>query len=172
MLVATTNWLYITLRRLNKTKEAEKYLKPIKDNLDIIENDSYYKLLKVYQGKIKRRRTAKRNRLKRKRSKRRFNRLRLGKLVFDQWRKRKSRKDFPPNYKRKSMVKFRLHRGRSGIGKIRVRGENCQSLDFFIYISEFTKRHYVKCLLDFKYPNSDKPVDLLFTEKLNVFNPN
>ncbi len=53
MLVATTNWLYITLRRLNKTKEAEKTLKPIKDNLDIIENDSYYKLLKVYQGKLK-----------------------------------------------------------------------------------------------------------------------
>ena len=52
MLVATTNWLYITLRRLNKTKEAEKVLKPIKDDLDIIENDSYYKLLKVYQGKI------------------------------------------------------------------------------------------------------------------------
>jgi tetratricopeptide (TPR) repeat protein len=52
MLVATTNWLYITLRRLNKTKEAEKILKPIKNDLDIIENDSYYKLLKVYQGKI------------------------------------------------------------------------------------------------------------------------
>jgi tetratricopeptide (TPR) repeat protein len=52
MLVATTNWLYITLRRLNKTKEAEKVLKPIKDDLDIIENDSYYKLLKVYQRKI------------------------------------------------------------------------------------------------------------------------
>lgn len=52
MLVATTNWLYTTLRRLGKTKEAEKYLAPIKDDLDIIENDSYYKLLKVYQGKI------------------------------------------------------------------------------------------------------------------------
>jgi tetratricopeptide (TPR) repeat protein len=53
MLVATTNWLYIILRRLGKTKEAEKYLKPITDDLDIIENGSYYKLLKVYQGKIK-----------------------------------------------------------------------------------------------------------------------
>lgn len=52
MLVATTNWLYASLRRLDKTKEAEKVLKPIKDDLDIIENDSYYKLLKVYQGKI------------------------------------------------------------------------------------------------------------------------
>jgi tetratricopeptide (TPR) repeat protein len=53
MLVATTNWLYITLRRLGKNKYAEKVLGPIKDDLDIIENDSYYKLLKVYQGKIK-----------------------------------------------------------------------------------------------------------------------
>lgn len=53
MLVATTNWLYITLRHLGKTKEAEKVLEPIKDDLDIIENDSYYKLLKLYQGKIK-----------------------------------------------------------------------------------------------------------------------
>jgi tetratricopeptide (TPR) repeat protein len=53
MLVATTNWLYIALRRLNKTKVAEKILKPITDDLDIIENDSYYKLLKLYQGKIK-----------------------------------------------------------------------------------------------------------------------
>lgn len=52
MLVATTNWLYATQRRLGKTKKANKYLKPIKDDLDIIENDSYYKLLKVYQGKI------------------------------------------------------------------------------------------------------------------------
>ncbi|MEZ5424956.1 MAG: tetratricopeptide repeat protein [Pyrinomonadaceae bacterium] len=53
MLVATTNWLYATLRRLGKTDEAEKVLEPIADDLDIIENDSYYKLLKVYQGKIK-----------------------------------------------------------------------------------------------------------------------
>lgn len=52
MLVATTNWLYITLRHLGKTKEAEKVLRPISGDLDIIENDSYYKLLKLYQGRI------------------------------------------------------------------------------------------------------------------------
>lgn len=53
MLVATTNWLYITLRRLGKNKDAANVLKPIKEDLDIIENDGYYKLLILYQGKIK-----------------------------------------------------------------------------------------------------------------------
>lgn len=53
MLVATRHWLYMTLRRMNKTKEAEKSIAGIGDNLDIIENDDYYKLVKVYQGKLK-----------------------------------------------------------------------------------------------------------------------
>lgn len=51
MLVATKHWLYMTLRRLGKTKEAEKAIADIKDNLDIIENDDYYKLVKLYQSK-------------------------------------------------------------------------------------------------------------------------
>lgn len=53
MLVATKHWLYMTLRRLGKMKEAEKALADVKDNLDIIENDDYYKLIKLYQGKLK-----------------------------------------------------------------------------------------------------------------------
>lgn len=53
MLVATKHWLYMTLRRLNKTKEAVKSIADIGDNLDIIENDDYYKLIKLYQGKLK-----------------------------------------------------------------------------------------------------------------------
>ncbi|QQS42675.1 MAG: tetratricopeptide repeat protein [Acidobacteriota bacterium] len=53
MFVATQNWHYLTLMRLGKKKEAEKVLKSVKDGLDIIENDSYYKLLKLYAGKIK-----------------------------------------------------------------------------------------------------------------------
>ena len=52
MLVAMTNWRYISVRRSGKLRKASESLKPIKDNLDIIENDAYYKLLKVYQGKI------------------------------------------------------------------------------------------------------------------------
>lgn len=53
MLVATTHWLYMTLRRLGEEKEARKTLEPIKDDLDIIENTDYYKLVRLYQGKLK-----------------------------------------------------------------------------------------------------------------------
>lgn len=53
MLVATTHWLYMTLRRLGREKEARKAIEPVKDALDIIENDDYYKLIKLYQGKIR-----------------------------------------------------------------------------------------------------------------------
>lgn len=53
MLVATKHWLYMTLRRLGKTREAAKSVADVKDNLDIIENDDYYKLVKLYQGKLK-----------------------------------------------------------------------------------------------------------------------
>jgi tetratricopeptide (TPR) repeat protein len=51
MLVATTHWLYMTLRRLNRNAEANKTLTPIKENMDIIENHDYYKLLLMYRGK-------------------------------------------------------------------------------------------------------------------------
>ena len=51
MLVAAKHWLYMTLRRLGKT--PEKSVADIKDDLDIIENDDYYKLVKLYQGKLK-----------------------------------------------------------------------------------------------------------------------
>jgi tetratricopeptide (TPR) repeat protein len=53
MLVATKHWLYMTLRRLGKKTEAEKSIADVKDNLEIIENDDYYKLIKLYQGKLK-----------------------------------------------------------------------------------------------------------------------
>ena len=52
MLVAMTNWRYISVRRSKGEKAAEKELTRIKDNLDIIENEAYYKLVKVYQGKL------------------------------------------------------------------------------------------------------------------------
>ena len=53
MLVATKHWLYMTLRRLGREKEAQKSIEAIKDNLDIIENADYYKLVWLYQGKLK-----------------------------------------------------------------------------------------------------------------------
>lgn len=53
MLVATKHWEYMTLRRMGKKREAEKAIAGIGDNLEIIENDDYYKLIKMYQGKLK-----------------------------------------------------------------------------------------------------------------------
>ena len=52
MLVATTHWLYMTLRRLGREKEASKTLAPIKDNLDLIENGDYYRMIRVYKGQL------------------------------------------------------------------------------------------------------------------------
>jgi tetratricopeptide (TPR) repeat protein len=51
-LVATTHWLYMTLRRLNRTREAAKVLAPIGPQMDIIENTGYYRLLLMYQGSV------------------------------------------------------------------------------------------------------------------------
>lgn len=53
MMVATTHWLYMTLRRLGREKEASAAIAPIPDNLEVIENADYYKLIKLYQGKLK-----------------------------------------------------------------------------------------------------------------------
>jgi hypothetical protein len=51
MLVATTHWLYMTLRRLGREKEAANVVVVIKPDLDVIENADYYKLIRLYQGK-------------------------------------------------------------------------------------------------------------------------
>lgn len=51
MQVATTHWLYMTLRRLGRTKEADKTVAGIKSDLDVIENGDYLKLIRLYQGK-------------------------------------------------------------------------------------------------------------------------
>lgn len=53
MLVATNHWLYMTLRRLGREKEASQTLLKVKDDLDVIENSDYYKLISVYKGKLK-----------------------------------------------------------------------------------------------------------------------
>ena len=51
-LVSTTHWLYMTLRRLNRTTEASKVLEPIVEGMDIIENTGYYRLTLMYKGLI------------------------------------------------------------------------------------------------------------------------
>ena len=53
MLVATTHWLYMSLRRLGREDEANKTVAAIKDDLDLIENADYYKMIAVYKGKLK-----------------------------------------------------------------------------------------------------------------------
>jgi tetratricopeptide (TPR) repeat protein len=50
MLVATSYWLYTTLRRLGRTEEAEQLIRPIDEGMDIIENHAYYDLLLMNKG--------------------------------------------------------------------------------------------------------------------------
>ena len=48
-LVATSHWLYMTLRRLGREAEAREVLEPIHAAMDIIENHAYYRLLLMYK---------------------------------------------------------------------------------------------------------------------------
>ena len=50
MLVATSDWLYMTLRRLKRDDEAKRVLDPIKDQMDILENGAYHARLLMYKG--------------------------------------------------------------------------------------------------------------------------
>jgi tetratricopeptide (TPR) repeat protein len=49
-LVSTSNWLYLSLRRAKRDKEAAEVLAPITPSLDVIENASYHSLLLLYKG--------------------------------------------------------------------------------------------------------------------------
>ena len=51
-LVATTNWMYMTLRRLGRIHEADKLLEPISIDLDVHDSVAYHKLLLVFSGEI------------------------------------------------------------------------------------------------------------------------
>ena len=51
-LVSQTHWLYMALRRAGRNQEAAGALAPIRDDFDIIENDSYYRLVKLYKTGI------------------------------------------------------------------------------------------------------------------------
>jgi tetratricopeptide (TPR) repeat protein len=52
MLVATSHWLYMTLRRLGRDAEAAAVLAPIRRELDVIENGTYHRLLLMYKGEL------------------------------------------------------------------------------------------------------------------------
>ncbi len=53
-LVSSTNWYYMTLRRLGRDKQAAKALATIGDNLDVIENQDYLTLLTTLSGQTQR----------------------------------------------------------------------------------------------------------------------
>ncbi|UCE20919.1 MAG: hypothetical protein JSV46_01415, partial [Candidatus Aminicenantes bacterium] len=50
MLVATTHWLYMTLRLLGREDEAKEALQPIHAQMNIIENMAYHRLCLFYKG--------------------------------------------------------------------------------------------------------------------------
>ena len=49
-LVATSDWLYMTLRRLGRKAEADKVLEPIKEGMNVLDNGAYYQRLLMYKG--------------------------------------------------------------------------------------------------------------------------
>lgn len=53
MFVATTDWLYMTYRRLGRKADAEKLLEAIKPQMDILENTAYHQRLLMYKGQVK-----------------------------------------------------------------------------------------------------------------------
>lgn len=52
MQVATTHWLYMILRRLGRTGEADALLAPIRNDMVILENRAYHWLVLMYKGEI------------------------------------------------------------------------------------------------------------------------
>ena len=50
MLVATSDWLYMTLRRLKRDEDARQTLEPIREQMDILENTAYHARLLMYKG--------------------------------------------------------------------------------------------------------------------------
>jgi tetratricopeptide (TPR) repeat protein len=51
-IVAASDWLYMTYRRLGRTADAVRVLEPIRETMDILENDAYHKRLLMYKGLI------------------------------------------------------------------------------------------------------------------------
>ena len=52
MRVAFSHWLWMTLRRLDRTEEAAAVVATIDPDLDIIENDVYHRLCLLYAGRL------------------------------------------------------------------------------------------------------------------------
>lgn len=52
MLVATSDWLYMTYRRLGRDAEAATVLEPIHADMRILENEAYHQRLLMYKGEV------------------------------------------------------------------------------------------------------------------------
>ncbi len=52
LFVATADWLYMSYRRVGKEQKAASLLKKIRNNMEIIENDAYFKRLLMYKGEV------------------------------------------------------------------------------------------------------------------------
>ena len=51
-IVSTAHWLYMSLRRLGRDTEAAQVLLPIRRDMNVIENDTYHRLLLLYKGEL------------------------------------------------------------------------------------------------------------------------
>jgi tetratricopeptide (TPR) repeat protein len=49
-IVATSDWIWMTLMRLNRKADAAKVLEPITPKMDILENQAYHRRLLMYKG--------------------------------------------------------------------------------------------------------------------------
>lgn len=52
LMVATSYWQYLTYKKIGNGELAKKVLSTIPDQMELIENDSYYDLLMLYKGKM------------------------------------------------------------------------------------------------------------------------
>jgi hypothetical protein len=50
--VSTAHWLYMSLRRLGRDAEAAEVLVPISRQMNVIENETYHRLLLLYKGEL------------------------------------------------------------------------------------------------------------------------
>ena len=48
--VATSDWLYMTLRRMGRNQEAARVLEPITPDMNVVENTAYHDRLLMYKG--------------------------------------------------------------------------------------------------------------------------
>lgn len=51
-LVSTAHWLYMSLRRLGRDADALASLASIRPQMNVVENDTYHRLLRMYKGEL------------------------------------------------------------------------------------------------------------------------